>query len=49
MAEQSKQFELGKRHLAKMMDADPDNFTQEEVDVSEINYKQLVCHLVCQL
>ena len=26
-------YEIGKRHLAKIMGADPDNFTQEDIDV----------------
>ena len=26
-------YEIGKRHLANIMGADPDNFSQEEIDV----------------
>lgn len=33
MAEEIAEFEIGKRHLANMMGADPDAFTQEDVDV----------------
>lgn len=32
MAEEIAEFEIGKRHLANMMGADPDAFTQEDVD-----------------
>lgn len=31
---QSAEFDMGKRHLANMMGWDPDNITQEEIDVS---------------
>lgn len=31
---QIEEFEIGKRHLANMMGEDPENFTQEDVDVS---------------
>ena len=29
------EFEIGKRHLANIMGADPDDFTQEDIDVSK--------------
>lgn len=31
---QIEEFEIGKRHLANMMGEDPENFTQEDIDVS---------------
>lgn len=34
MKQQEQEFQIGKRHLANMMGADPENFTQEDVDVS---------------
>ena len=33
MEEEIRQYELGKRHLANIMGEDPDNFTQEQIDV----------------
>lgn len=30
---QVEEFNIGKRHLANMMGEDPDNFTQEDIDV----------------
>lgn len=30
---QVEEFEIGKRHLANMMGEDPENFTQEDIDV----------------
>lgn len=38
MAEHEAEFEMGKRYLANMMGADPENFTQEEIDVSVLNF-----------
>lgn len=31
---QNYEFKIGKRHLANMMGEDPENFTQEDIDVS---------------
>lgn len=31
---QIEEFHVGKRHLANMMGEDPENFTQEDIDVS---------------
>lgn len=31
---QIEEFNIGKRHLANMMGEDPENFTQEDIDVS---------------
>lgn len=36
MVEQRTDFEIGKRHLANMMGRDPENFTQEEIDVNSL-------------
>ena len=33
MDEETAEFEIGKRHLATIMGADPDLFTQEDIDV----------------
>ncbi|MEQ2158407.1 hypothetical protein GOODEAATRI_012005 [Goodea atripinnis] len=33
---QIEEFEIGKRHLANMMGEDPENFNQEDIDVSLI-------------
>ena len=33
---QVEEFNVGKRHLANMMGEDPENFTQEDIDVSEL-------------
>lgn len=33
---QVEEFEVGKRHLANMMGEDAENFTQEDIDVSEL-------------
>lgn len=30
---QVEEFNIGKRHLANMMDEDPENFSQEDIDV----------------
>ncbi|CAD5110793.1 DgyrCDS158 [Dimorphilus gyrociliatus] len=32
LAKEEKQFEIGKRHLARIMDLDPDNISQDEID-----------------
>lgn len=29
----SEEFEIGRRHLARMMGENPDNFTQQDIDV----------------
>lgn len=34
LQKQIQEFEIGKRHLANMMGEDPENFTQEDIDVS---------------
>lgn len=34
MKTQNLEFQIGKRHLANMMGADPETFTQEDIDVS---------------
>ena len=34
-ADQNKEYELGKRHLANIMGYDPENITQEQIDVSK--------------
>lgn len=34
MKAQVADYELGKRHLANIMGKDPDNFTQQDVEVS---------------
>lgn len=34
MAENAEEYEMGRRYLANMMGADPDQFSQQEVDVS---------------
>lgn len=34
LAEHEAEYEMGKRYLANMMGADPENFTQEEINVS---------------
>lgn len=36
---QNQEYKIGKRHLANMMGEDPETFTQEDVDVSELNYE----------
>lgn len=36
MKVQSQEYKIGKRHLANMMGEDPETFTQEDVDVSEL-------------
>lgn len=33
---QVEEFNIGKRHLANMMGEDPENFTQEDIDVRHI-------------
>lgn len=33
MAEKNFEYQIGKRHLANMMGEDPENFTQQDVDV----------------
>lgn len=32
---QVEEFNIGKRHLANMMGEDPENFTQEDIDVRD--------------
>lgn len=34
MKSEQLEYQIGKRHLANMMGADPETFTQEDVDVS---------------
>jgi len=36
MKTQHLEFQIGKRHLANMMGADAETFTQEDIDVSEL-------------
>lgn len=36
MKTQNLEFQIGKRHLANMMGADPETFTQDDIDVSMI-------------
>ena len=43
LAEHTEEFELGKRYLAKMMDADPENFTQENIDVCIAQTYNIYC------
>lgn len=38
MKQQELEFQIGKRHLANMMGADPENFTQEDIDVSLLSF-----------
>lgn len=33
LAHHAEEFEIGKKYLANMMGADPENFTQAEIDV----------------
>ncbi len=33
MSKEIAEYEIGKRHLANIMGVDPDNFTQEDIDV----------------
>lgn len=41
---QIEEFEIGKRHLANMMGEDPENFTQEDIDVSSaVLLKTVLC------
>ena len=41
------EYEVGRRHLAKIMGEDPENFSQEKIDVSEIDYTTSISY--CQL
>lgn len=34
MEQQTHEYNIGKRHLANMMGADPETFTQTDIDVS---------------
>lgn len=34
MLEEISQYEIGRRHLANIMGADPESFSQEDIDVS---------------
>lgn len=36
MKQQLNEYHIGKRHLANMMGKDPEIFTQEDVDVSDL-------------
>lgn len=38
MSDEIAEFEIGKRHLANIMGADPDNFSQEDIDVNIIYF-----------
>lgn len=38
MKVQDDEYKIGKRHLANMMGEDPDTFTQDDVDVSILQY-----------
>lgn len=37
MKEEVAEYEIGKRHLANIMGEDPNTFSQEDVDVSNIS------------
>lgn len=41
MKKQREDYQIGKRHLANMMGEDPETFTQEDIDVGELNFKIL--------
>ena len=34
----TEEFEIGKRHLAKMMGENAETFTQSDIDVKKINF-----------
>lgn len=38
MEQQTHEYNVGKRHLANMMGADPETFTQTDIDVSLLIY-----------
>lgn len=38
MAQQTHEYNVGKRHLANMMGVDPETFTQKDIDVSLFYY-----------
>lgn len=44
LKKQGEEFDLGKRHLANMMGWDPDNITQEDIDVSFVSQQHPVSH-----
>lgn len=51
MKTQTLEYQIGKRHLANMMGADPETFTQENVDVSLVlnlnnNWKFLFLYFI---
>lgn len=41
MEQQTHEYNVGKRHLANMMGADPETFTQQDIDVSLL----LICNI----
>ncbi len=43
---QVEEFDIGKRHLANMMGEDPENFTQEDIDVSESANMQVLLSVI---
>jgi len=43
MAEEIAQYEIGKRHVANIMGLDPENITQEDIDVSQAFYCNSLC------
>lgn len=43
---QVEEFNIGKRHLANMMGEDPENFTQEDIDVRDTFISDLLIYLI---
>lgn len=43
---QVEEFNIGKRHLANMMGEDPENFTQEDIDVRDRFVYDLFIYLI---
>lgn len=46
MDEEIAEFEIGKRHLATIMGADPDMFTQDDIDVRKNSSFIYICIII---
>ena len=49
MKQEVAEFEIGKRHLARIMGLDEDNITQQDIDVIVTNLKLLnyrICYII---
>lgn len=40
------EYQIGKRHLANMMGEDPENFTQDDIDVKHLHFQFRILFII---